>query len=395
MKEEVEGHEGDIEDEDHEDLDEGGEGKDKMANLLKDPQILAALQAKIRSQDRVEAHADYMKSLPASVKRRVKALKKLQLTNTNIEAQFYEEVHELEVKYQAMFKPQWDQRSKVVSGEHEPNDEECDFPSDEEEEDDEEKLSEDLKQKAKLEEKKKAQGDAGENVKGIPDFWFTILKNVDLLSEMIQEHDEPVLKHLTDVKVNLTKKPMGFTLEFHFSPNDYFTNAVLTKTYEMKCVPEEDDPFSFEGPEIVRCSGCKIDWKKGKNVTVRTVKKKQKHKGHGGVRMVSKTIPADSFFNFFDPPQVPEGEEAEDDMQQILTADFEIGHFLRERIVPRAVLYFTGEALEDEDEEYDDEDDDEEEEDDDDDEEMSPPKTRAPAGGDHAVPQNPQECKQQ
>lgn len=26
-------------------------------------------------------------------------------------------------------------------------------------------------------------------------------------------------------------------------------------------------------------SRCKIDWKKGKNVTVKTIKKKQKHKG--------------------------------------------------------------------------------------------------------------------
>ena len=39
---------------------------------------------------------------------------------------------------------------------------------------------------------------------------------------------------------------MGFTLYFHFSPNDYFTNEVLTKTYELKCEPQEDDPFSFE-----------------------------------------------------------------------------------------------------------------------------------------------------
>jgi nucleosome assembly protein 1-like 1 len=48
---------------------------------------------------------------------------------------------------------------------------------------------------------------------------------------------------------------------------------------------------------------------------------------------------------------VPEDGEPDDDIQQILTADFEIGHFIRERIVPRAVLYFTGEALEDEDDE--------------------------------------------
>lgn len=39
---------------------------------------------------------------------------------------------------------------------------------------------------------------------------------------------------------------MGFTLHFHFSPNDNFTNEVLTKTYELKCEPQEDEPFSFE-----------------------------------------------------------------------------------------------------------------------------------------------------
>merc|ERR1719300_2340844 len=44
----------------------------------------------------------------------------------------------------------------------------------------------------------------------------------------------------------------------------------------------------------------------------------------------------------------------------------EIGHYIRERIVPRAVLFFTGEAL-DEDSDYDEDD----EDDDDDDEDGS------------------------
>lgn len=39
----------------------------------------------------------------------------------------------------------------------------------------------------------------------------------------------------------------------------------------------------------------------------------------------------------------------DDDAEAILAADFEIGHFLRERIIPRSVLYFTGEAIEDDD----------------------------------------------
>lgn len=46
---------------------------------------------------------------------------------------------------------------------------------------------------------------------------------------------------------------------------------------------------------------CAIDWKKGKNVTVKTIKKKQKHKGRGTVRTITKQVPNDSFFNFFSP----------------------------------------------------------------------------------------------
>ncbi len=42
-------------------------------------------------------------------------------------------------------------------------------------------------------------------------------------------------------------------------------------------------------------------------------------------------VKADSFFNFFDPPPVPEDPTAEvdEDTQAFLTADFEIGHYIR------------------------------------------------------------------
>lgn len=33
--------------------------------------------------------------------------------------------------------------------------------------------------------------------------------------------------------------------------------------------------------------------------------------------------------------------------QAILEADFEVGHYLKDRVVPRAVLYYTGEAKDD------------------------------------------------
>lgn len=42
----------------------------------------------------------------------------------------------------------------------------------------------------------------------------------------------------------------------------------------------------------------------------------------------------------------------DEETETLLSADFEIGHFIRERIVPRAVLYFTGEAIEDDEVRY-------------------------------------------
>ncbi|ERE81061.1 cysteinyl-tRNA synthetase, cytoplasmic [Cricetulus griseus] len=251
----------------------------------------------------------------------------------------------------------------------------------------------DMKNKVVIAEKEAATAEEL-NPKGIPEFWFTIFRNVDMLSELVQEYDEPILKHLQDIKVKFSDpgQPMSFVLEFHFEPNDYFTNPVLTKTYKMKSEPDKADPFSFEGPEIVDCDGCTIDWKKGKNVTVKTIKKKQKHKGRGTVRTITKQVPNESFFNFFSPLKASgDGESLDEDSEFTLASDFEIGHFFRERIVPRAVLYFTGEAIEDDDnfeegEEGEEEElEGDEEAEDEDDADVNPKKE----------PSQPAECKQQ
>ncbi|TNN32410.1 Nucleosome assembly protein 1-like 1-A [Liparis tanakae] len=73
------------------------------------------------------------------------------------------------------------------------------------------------------------------------------------------------------------------------------------KLEEEKKDEEKEDPKGI--PD------CTIEWTKGKNVTLKTIKKKQKHKGRGTVRTVTKTVPNDSFFNFFTPPEVPENAE--------------------------------------------------------------------------------------
>lgn len=376
------------------------------AELLKNPQLVAAVQAKLNGL--MGLGSGFIESLPECIKKRLNALKNIQVECAKLEGKFYEEAHLLEMKYAELFKPLYEKRKLIVNAEYEPTEEEAKWvePGENEEENEAEEVEEkqEKSEDEKTEEEKIADDvlkklNMDENTKGIPEFWLSAMKNVELLADMIQDQDEDILKHLTDIKLIFTGKKddeseMGFVLEFLFAPNDYFTNTALTKTYKMKSEPDEDDPFSFEGPDIVSCSGCKIDWKKGMNVTQKQVKKKQKHKGRGQTRVVTKTVQNDSFFNFFDPPEVPEildDGDMDEETEAILAADFEIGHFFRERLIPKAVLFYTGEAIEDDSDDEDDEFDDEEgdDDDDDDDDEENDPDFK-PTEGD-----KPQECKQQ
>jgi nucleosome assembly protein 1-like 1 len=105
--------------------------------------------------------------------------------------------------------------------------------------------------------------------------------------------------------------------------------------------------------------GSKIEWKSEKDLTVKIETKKQRHKGTKETRTVKKTVPCDSFFNFFKPLQPPSEEEDEDDLpedfEEKIEMDYEMGEALKEKIIPRAIDWFTGKALEhelyDEDEE--------------------------------------------
>ena len=97
---------------------------------------------------------------------------------------------------------------------------------------------------------------------------------------------------------------------------------------------------------------------------------------------MKKTVPTESFFNFFNPPKAPtdgESVESEDDIEERLELDYTIGEDIKEKLIPHAVSWFTGEALQFEelddeelgegDSEDDDEDDDDEDEEDSRDEE--------------------------
>ncbi|KAF5394367.1 Nucleosome assembly protein 1 [Paragonimus heterotremus] len=300
--------------------------------------------------------ASLMEKLPLEIKRRVRALKKLQYETVKVDVAFYKELFELEMKYDVEHQRIFNQRKAIVNGEKEPDDNECDWPSDDEhptaDGDDVDKLCNEVDKKAIVMEEN------NKGVKGIPEFWLQTMRNVSLLDEMIQEHDVKILKHLTDVECKLHSDEPGFTLEFHFSQNEFFTNKVLTKRYFFNYDISPDEPFEYEGPEIVSTKGCVINWNPGKNVTVKVIKKVQKKKGGQAKRTITKNVQEDSFFNFFDPPALKD------------LADFKLGQFIRDSIVPRAVLFFTGEEVaedsDDEDGDEDEDDDDEEEEDEED-----------------------------
>uniref|UniRef100_A0A8D8C9P0 Nucleosome assembly protein 1-like 4 n=1 Tax=Culex pipiens TaxID=7175 RepID=A0A8D8C9P0_CULPI len=57
------------------------------------------------------------------------------------------------------------------------------------------------------------------------------------------------------------------------------------------------------------------------------------------------------------PAQVQEDEKnVEDETQMLITSDFEIGHFLRVRIIPKATLYYNDEVIDEDDNGEEDED---------------------------------------
>ena len=47
-------------------------------------------------------------------------------------------------------------------------------------------LQEEIKEKASIEDAKKEEATTEEDPKGIPEFWLTIFKSVDMLSDMLQ-----------------------------------------------------------------------------------------------------------------------------------------------------------------------------------------------------------------
>ncbi|KAI1377353.1 nucleosome assembly protein [Hypoxylon crocopeplum] len=353
--------------------------------FAQNPKLVQMIEGRLGSL--VGRPSGYIESLPTVVRRRVSGLKGIQKDHSKLEAEFQEEVLQLEKKYFAKFTPLYEKRAAIINGKEEPTDE---LVKAGEEDNDEEEDGEAKPEK----EEAKADAETTATVNGIPEFWLSAMKNQISLAEMITDRDEAALRFLTDIRMEYLDKP-GFRLIFEFAENEYFTNKTITKTYFYQNESGYGGDFIYDHAE-----GDKIDWKEGRDLTVRIESKKQRNKNTKQTRIVKKTVPTESFFNFFSPPKAPadDDDDAASDIEERLELDYQLGEDIKEKLIPRAIDWFTGEALafeelEDlEDQEFDEDDDDEDDdlsEDRDDDEEESDD------DDDGAKPKaDTQECKQ-
>jgi nucleosome assembly protein 1-like 1 len=205
----------------------------------------------------------YIESLPAPVRRRIAGLKGVQKEHSKLEAEFQEEVLQLEKKYFAKYTPLYQKRAQIVNGTAEPTEEEVAAgKADDEDKEDESKVE------VKVEDKTEAK----EDFKGVPEFWLSAMKNHCSLAETITDRDEAALKFLTDIRMTYLDRP-GFKLIFEFAENEFFTNKEITKTYYYQEESGYGGDFIYDHAE-----GDKITWKEGKDLTVRVESKKQRNK---------------------------------------------------------------------------------------------------------------------
>lgn len=277
-----------------------------------------------------------VESLPPSVQSKLVMMKNMQLERIYDEKEFYVRVFEMEVDQNESNQEMYRKRRAIIEGTWQPPDTVPSY-----------KVPDPLEPKAAVyfREALAKFKSVPPETRGIPDFWITVFRNT-CIAGMIQEQDVPALRFLVDISIHYGKKKPSFTLMFHFAKNHFFMDQFLTKTYFLKMGIDNRNPFSFEGPQITHCKGCEIFWEPNMNLTTEVRQKKLRHRGDGDQRIIYETYLSDSFFNFFDPPLMKMRKDNYSEKHKALRADFKIAQYLRTRIIPKAVLYFTGDIVE-------------------------------------------------
>jgi len=213
---------------------------------------------------------DALKKVGVEQRFQLIALNNLILQKKQLDADMEAEMSEIAKKYGKLSKPITEKSMEVITGAHQPSDLEL----------------EKIKSNLTPEEVEKIK----ENLSNAPiaDYWFKVFTNCTQLSQDIFPVDHPILKSLTKIEHHPEEGSENFSLKFFFAPNEYFENDVLTVKFTM-----------LSEQEVDKITGTEIKWKEGKDVTKKQITKKQKNKKTGKNRTVTRTVDADSFFNFF------------------------------------------------------------------------------------------------
>ncbi len=173
---------------------------------------------------------------------------------------------------------------------------------------------------------------------GIPGFWLNVMKHSTMVCSLLLKKDENLLRQLVDVEYIPQDGKPDFVLKFHFNPNDYMTNTVLTKRYIM----EDYD-------KVKQVESTKIKWREGKNLT-----KKEKTSKKGKKNSDFEEDGEESFFRFFDSKEPWAGNPDEDDLDSDdemkldkLEEDFDIAVEIKSELIPNALEYYLNIVEED------------------------------------------------
>lgn len=267
-----------------------------------------------------------IKDLPLSVARRVLALETLSDKRSTLELEFKKELAVLEKKYEAIYGPIYQERSKIINGEREVSEEE---------------FLDKIPSGVTLVE------DTAE-VKGIPRFWLDVILRSEM-GDLIQEHDEEALSYLRDVRSERTIENdcLKVTIHFDFNPNPFFENQTLSKTVT----------FNSGGDTVLDLSGTPVNWKSGKDLRVGVENKSVRHRVSGQVKTVQKSVARFTFFLIFDDISLScceEGEEhdhdhdhEDEDVKLDAMQIAEICSLFDKRLIPEAVEWYTMKAQSD------------------------------------------------
>ncbi|CAM9957299.1 unnamed protein product [Pylaiella littoralis] len=262
--------------------------------------------------------------LPPEVMKRLYQLKALQSEKDVIYEKYTVKRAELEMEFASAYGAVYSRRAEVVAGRAR----DVDGPEGD--------------ATSTLEQREKGEEEDSQSEIGIPHFWMQCMLHHEALHDVVCEPDLEALYYLSDVRCVDKKNLLGFTLEFHFDDNPYFTNAVLSKRYDTANIMDQGEPL-LEGVE-----GTPIDWKAGRNLCEKTIKRKIKRSG--STRMITKTEKLESFFKFFQNPVMYDDDDEEEDEEYNFSfdMDYEVARIFRNHLIPNAVLWFTGEAVSDE-----------------------------------------------